>query len=44
MKVRILLWNVRGANDATKRKLNKIFLKTLKVDVVSSGNEMEILL
>ena len=27
-------WNVRGANDATKRKLIKAFLKTQKVDVV----------
>ena len=34
MKIRILSWNVRGANDATKRKLIKFFLKAQKVDVV----------
>ena len=34
MKIRILSWNVRATNDATKRKLIKFFLKTQKVDVV----------
>ena len=34
MKIKILSWNVRGANDSTKRKLIKVFLKTHKVDVV----------
>ena len=34
MKIKILSWNVRGANDASKRKLIKMFLKTQKADVV----------
>ena len=34
MKIKIQSWNVRGANDKTKRKLIKVFLKTHKADVV----------
>ena len=34
MKIRIISWNVRGANDAKKRKLIKVFLKTHQVDLV----------
>ena len=34
MKIKILSWNVRGANDVSKRKLIKMFLKTQKADVV----------
>ena len=34
MKIRIISWNVRGANDAKKRKLIKVFLKTQQVDLV----------
>ena len=34
MKIKLLSWNVRGANDSTKRKLIEVFLKTQKADVV----------
>ena len=34
MKIKIISWNVRGANHVSKRKLIKMFLKTQKVDVV----------
>ena len=34
MKLRILLWNVRGANDSDKRKLRKVVIKSQKVDLV----------
>ena len=34
MKIRILSWNVRGANDSDKRKLIKSIIKSNKVDVV----------
>ena len=34
MKIKILSWNVRGANDASKRKLIKMFRKTQKADVI----------
>ena len=34
MKIRIISWNVRGANDLEKRKIIKAFLKTHKVDLV----------
>ena len=34
MKVRILLWNVRGANDEAKRKVLKAFIKMQRDDVV----------
>ena len=34
MKIKNLSWNVRGANDKTKRKLIKAFIKTQKADVV----------
>ena len=34
MKIRILSWNVRGANDSEMRKIIKAFLKTQKVDLV----------
>ena len=34
MKIKILSWNVRGANDSEKRKIIKAFLKTQRVDLV----------
>ena len=34
LKIRIISWNVRGANNAEKRKFIKVFLKTQKVDLV----------
>ena len=34
MKIRILSWNVREANDSDKRKVLKSVIKSYKVDVV----------
>ncbi|RVX07796.1 putative ribonuclease H protein [Vitis vinifera] len=34
MKLRVLSWNVRGANDSEKRKVIKALIKSQKVDVV----------
>ena len=34
MKIKILFWNVRGANDISKKNLIKAFIKTQKADVV----------
>ena len=34
MRIRIVSWNVRGANDREKRKLIKDVIKTQKVDLV----------
>ena len=34
MKVRILSWNVRGANDAAKRKVLKAFIKMQRANIV----------
>ena len=34
MKIRILSWNVRGANDRDKRKVIKLVIKSQRVDVV----------
>ena len=34
MKIKILLWNVRGVNDRDKRKLIKALLNSHKVDLV----------
>ena len=34
MKIRILSWNVRGANDRDKRKIIKSVIKSQRVDVV----------
>ena len=34
MKIRILSWNVREANDSDKRKVIKSVIKSNKVDVV----------
>ena len=34
IKITILSWNVRGANDVVKRKVVKAFLKSQKVDMV----------
>ncbi|RVX19375.1 putative ribonuclease H protein [Vitis vinifera] len=34
MKIKILSWNVRGANDSEKRKIIKSIIKSNKVDVV----------
>ena len=35
MKIKILSWNVMGANNAEKRKLMKAYLKMQKVDLVA---------
>ena len=34
MKLKILSWNVRGANDRNKRKVIKALIRSQKVDVV----------
>ena len=34
MKIRILSWNVKGANDRNKRKIIKLVIKSQRVDVV----------
>ena len=34
IKIRILSWNVRGANDSDKRKVIKSVIKSNKMDVV----------
>ena len=34
MKLRILSWNIRGANDSDKRKVIKVLIKSQKVDLV----------
>ena len=34
MKIKILSWNVRGANDRDKRKIIKLVIKSQSVDVV----------
>ena len=34
MKIRILSWNVKGANDRDKRKIIKLVIKSQRVDVV----------
>ena len=34
MKIRLLSWNVRGANNAEKRKIIKALMKTQRVDLV----------
>ena len=34
MKIRILSWNVRGANDRDKRRIIKLVIKSQRVDVV----------
>ena len=34
MKIRIISWNVRGANNPEKRKVIKAFLKSQRADVV----------
>ena len=34
MKLKILSWNVRGANDPEKRKAIKNFIRIHKVDMV----------
>ena len=34
MKIRLLSWNVKGANDAEKRKIIKALMKTQRVDLV----------
>ena len=34
MKLKILSWNVRGANDGAKRKVLKAFIKMQRADVV----------
>ena len=39
MKLRILSWNVRGANDMDKRKVIKVFLNSQKVELVSSRDK-----
>ena len=34
MKLRILSWNVRGANNVAKRKVLKAFIKMQRADIV----------
>ena len=34
MKLKILSWNVRGANAVAKRKVIKAFIKMQRVDIV----------
>ena len=34
MKLRVLSWNVRGANDCEKKMLIKVVIKSQKVDLV----------
>ena len=34
MKLKILSWNVRGANDLDKRKVIKNFIRSHRVDMV----------
>ena len=34
MRIKILSWNVRGANNAEKRKLIQTYVKMQKVDLV----------
>ena len=34
MKLRILSWNVRGANDSDKRRIIKSIVKAQKMDLV----------
>ena len=34
MKIRLLSWNVRGANDKDKRKIIKLVIKSQRVDMV----------
>ena len=41
MNIRILSWNVRGANDKEKRKIIKALIKSQRADLVSLGNKDE---
>ena len=34
MKLRILSWNIKGANDSNKRMVLKSFIKSQKVNLV----------
>ena len=34
MKIRMLSWNVRGANDSDKRKVIKALIKENKLDLI----------
>ena len=34
MKIRMLSWNVRGANDSDKRKVVKALIKENKLDLI----------
>ena len=34
MKMKILSWNVRGANDCSKRKVIKTFIRNQRVDLI----------
>ena len=34
MKVKILSWNVRGANDSEKKKVIKALIRSQKADLV----------
>ena len=33
MKLRLLSWNVRGANDSSKRKVMKVVIRSQRVDL-----------
>ena len=34
MKLKLLSWNVRGANDSSKRKIIKTFIRNQKIDLL----------
>ena len=34
MKLKVLIWNVRGANDSSKRKIIKSFIRNQRVDLI----------
>ena len=39
MKLRLLSWNVRGANDNSKRRVIKAMIRSQRVDLLSSGDQ-----
>ena len=34
MKLKIIIWNVRGANDSSKRKIIKNYIRNQRVDLM----------
>ena len=43
MKLKILCWNVRGANDSSKRKLIKAFVRNQKVDLLCIQEKIQLM-